>query len=62
MDKTPFLTKEQAEEITKEFPTPFHIYDEKVSVKMHVLLKRLLHGTRDSGSILQLKLLLIRLY
>ena len=29
MDKTPFLTKEQAEKITKEFPTPFHIYDEK---------------------------------
>ena len=29
MNKTPFLTKEQAEEITKEFPTPFHIYDEK---------------------------------
>lgn len=29
MNKTPFLTKEQAEEMTKEFPTPFHIYDEK---------------------------------
>lgn len=27
--KTPFLTKEKAQEIIKEFPTPFHIYDEK---------------------------------
>lgn len=29
MKKTPFLTKEQAEEIAASFPTPFHIYDEK---------------------------------
>ena len=29
MSKTPFLTKEKAQEIIKEFPTPFHIYDEK---------------------------------
>ncbi len=29
MAKTPFLTKEKAQEIIKEFPTPFHIYDEK---------------------------------
>ena len=27
--KKPFLTKEKAVEIIKEFPTPFHIYDEK---------------------------------
>lgn len=27
--KTPFITKEQAEEIIKKYPTPFHIYDEK---------------------------------
>ncbi|MDE6004403.1 MAG: diaminopimelate decarboxylase [Oscillospiraceae bacterium] len=27
--KIPFITKEQAEEICKTFPTPFHIYDEK---------------------------------
>ena len=26
--KTPFLTKEQAEEIARRYPTPFHIYDE----------------------------------
>ena len=27
--KKPFITKEQAEEIAKSYPTPFHIYDEK---------------------------------
>ena len=29
MIKTPFLTKEKAEEIASVYPTPFHIYDEK---------------------------------
>lgn len=29
MNKTPFVSKAQIEEIAKEFPTPFHIYDEK---------------------------------
>ncbi len=29
MPKTPFLTKDKAEEIAKRWPTPFHIYDEK---------------------------------
>lgn len=29
MKKTPFVTKEQVEEIVKSFPTPFHLYDEK---------------------------------
>ena len=29
MKKTPFLTKQQAEDIIKDIPTPFHIYDEK---------------------------------
>ena len=27
--KTPFVNKEMVEEIVKDFPTPFHIYDEK---------------------------------
>lgn len=27
--KTPFVTKEQVEEIVKSYPTPFHLYDEK---------------------------------
>ncbi len=29
MEKKAFLTKEQANEIVKSYPTPFHIYDEK---------------------------------
>lgn len=29
MKKTPFLSLEKAQEIKKEIPTPFHIYDEK---------------------------------
>lgn len=29
MQKIPFITKSQAEEIAEKYPTPFHIYDEK---------------------------------
>ncbi|HIZ06925.1 MAG TPA: diaminopimelate decarboxylase [Candidatus Eubacterium avistercoris] len=29
MNKKPFVTKEQLEEIVKKYPTPFHLYDEK---------------------------------
>ena len=29
MNKPPFVTKEQLDEIVKTYPTPFHIYDEK---------------------------------
>lgn len=29
MKKIPFVTKEKVDEIVKQFPTPFHIYDEK---------------------------------
>ena len=29
MEKKPFVTKEQLEEIIKQYPTPFHLYDEK---------------------------------
>lgn len=28
MNKVPFVTKEQVEEIVKTYPTPFHLYDE----------------------------------
>lgn len=34
MNKKPFVTKEQIEEIAKTYPTPFHLYDEKESAKM----------------------------
>ena len=29
MEKKPFVTKAQLEEIVRQFPTPFHLYDEK---------------------------------
>ena len=29
MKKEPFVTKEQLDAIVKEYPTPFHLYDEK---------------------------------
>lgn len=29
VEKKPFVTKEQLDEIVKEYPTPFHLYDEK---------------------------------
>ena len=29
MEKKPFVTLEQVQEMTKTYPTPFHLYDEK---------------------------------
>ena len=29
MQKRPFVTKQQLDEIVKKYPTPFHLYDEK---------------------------------
>ena len=29
MKKVPFITKQQAEDLIKQYPTPFHLYDEK---------------------------------
>lgn len=34
MEKKPFVSKEKLEEIIKEFPTPFHLYDEKGILRM----------------------------
>lgn len=34
MEKKPFVTKSQVEEIVKTYPTPFHLYDEKAFVRM----------------------------
>lgn len=39
MNKTPFVTKEQLDEIVKTYPTPFHIYDEKGIRKNAIALK-----------------------
>lgn len=34
MKKEPFVTKAQLDEIIKTYPTPFHLYDEKESVRI----------------------------
>lgn len=52
MDKKPFVTKEQLEIITKKYPTPFYLYDEKGIRENAERLKRLLPGTPDTGNIL----------
>ena len=36
MDKRPFVTKEKVEKITKIYPTPFHLYDEKAVSYTHL--------------------------
>ena len=52
MEKKPFVTKEQVEEIVKKYPTPFHIYDEKGIREMQEKLKKHLHGIPALGNIL----------
>ena len=53
MNKETFVTKEQLDAIVKEYPTPFHLYDEKgiranaQAVKMH------LHGIKVIRNILR---------
>ena len=39
MKKEPFVTKTQLDEIVKEYPTPFHLYDEKGFGKCKKALK-----------------------
>ena len=34
VEKKPFVTREQLEEIKKTYPTPFHLYDERESARM----------------------------
>ena len=33
MEKKPIVTKEKIEELVQKYPTPIHIYDEKVIVR-----------------------------
>ena len=40
MKKEPFVTKSQLEEMTKEYPTPFHLYDEEGIRKNAEALKK----------------------
>ena len=40
MTKTVPFTKEQIQEIIKQYPTPFHIYDEKAIIENAEELKK----------------------
>lgn len=53
MKKKPFVTKEQLEEIVKKYPTPFHLYDEKGTVKMRRRSRKHFPGIPDFVSILR---------
>ena len=50
--KTPFVTKEQLDAITAQYPTPFHIYDEKASARTPAACVAPLPGIPVTGNIL----------
>ena len=51
MEKKPFVTKSQIEEIARTHHTPFYLYDEK-GIRENCEIKPS-HGTKVSRSILQ---------
>ena len=51
MKKQPFVTKEKLDEIIKEYPTPFHPYDEKGIRANAQAVKEAFSGPRDSVNI-----------
>ena len=54
MNKTPFVTKEQLDEIVKTYPTPFHLYDENGnSRECKGSSRRHFHGMKDIRNILR---------
>ena len=48
MKKEPFVTKTQLDEIVKEYPTPFHLYDEKGIRENVKQPKEQLQGKKDN--------------
>ena len=48
MKKVPFVTLEKLQEINEQFPTPFHLYDEKGIRENAKAVKEHLHGTKVS--------------
>ena len=53
MKKRPFVTLEKLKEIEEQFPTPFHLYDEKGIRENAKALKEALAGTKDLRSFLR---------
>ena len=55
MEKKPFVTKEQLEEIAKTYRPRFIFYDEKGIRENALKLKEAFSWNKDSGNTLQLK-------
>ena len=54
MKKLPFVTNEQLKNILEQFPTPFHLYDEKgIRENARKLCMKHFPGIKVSVSILQ---------
>ena len=53
MLKKPFVIKDKILEISKKYPTPFYIYDEKGIRENAEKVKKLFHGIKDFVNILQ---------
>ena len=53
MNKKPFVTKEQLDEITAKFPTPYHLYDEKGIRDNAKAVKEAFAGTKGTESTLR---------
>ena len=47
MEKKPFVTKSQVEEIVKTYPTPFHLYDEKGIREKEIILLKVVEGKKN---------------
>lgn len=60
--KTPFINREELEAIVAEFPTPFHLYDEKGIREKARAVNQAFRGTRALRNILQLRLLQLQLF
>ena len=50
--RKPFVSYEQAEKICEQYPTPFHLYDEKASAPHAGMSERHLPGIPASASTL----------
>ena len=51
MEKKTFVTKEQLDEIVKQYPTPFHLYDEKGIRENAKAVKEAFAWNRNLGSL-----------
>ena len=60
--KTPFINKEDLEKIVVEFPTPFHLYDEKGIREKARAVNQAFSWNKGFKEYLQLRLLQLQLF